>query len=151
MDLNNWISRRSSMDKNTVANHLTDRLMGLINKLSWEKKEKLLNLILEWQQNDQRGDERVPCLIPVDFTTQDRVYRDFIQNLSNGGIFIETREPLSVGEAVSLTFSAPNSHGHFKISGAIIRSDTGGVAVKFSKKLSKYQEEMIKGNQKWKP
>jgi hypothetical protein len=132
------------MDDNGANQSLTDRLIALIHNITDEKKEKLLELLLDWQKNEQRGDDRVPCLIPVDFSTQDRVYRDFIQNFSNGGVFIETRENLAPGEPVSLTFSAPNSQNHFKIVGTILRSENSGVAVKFEKKLSRYQEEIIK-------
>lgn len=132
------------MDDHGANQSLTDRLIALIHNITDEKKEKLLELLLDWQKNEQRGDDRVPCLIPVDFSTQDRVYRDFIQNFSNGGVFIETRENLAPGEPVSLTFSAPNSQNHFKIVGTILRSENSGVAVKFEKKLSRYQEEIIK-------
>jgi Tfp pilus assembly protein PilZ len=134
------------MDNQGMNDSLTNRLIGLIHNISEDKKEQLLELLLEWQKNEQRGDERVPCLIPVDFSTQDRVYRDFIQNFSNGGVFIETRENLAPGQPVSLTFSAPNSQNHFKIVGTILRSEDRGVAVKFEKKLSRYQEEIIKNN-----
>lgn len=132
------------MDDHGANQSLNDRLIALIHNISEEKKEKLLELLLDWQKKEQRGDDRVPCLIPVDFSTQDRVYRDFIQNFSNGGVFIETRENLVPGEPVSLTFSAPNSQNHFKIVGTILRSENSGVAVKFDKKLSRYQEEIIK-------
>jgi Tfp pilus assembly protein PilZ len=132
------------MDEQGTSQNLTDRLIGLIHNISEEKKEQLLQLLLEWQKNEQRGDQRVPCLIPVDFSTQDRVYRDFIQNFSNGGVFIETRENLAPGQPVSLTFSAPNSQNHFKIIGTILRSEDRGVAVQFERKLSRYQEEIIK-------
>jgi hypothetical protein len=134
------------MDNQGTQQNLTDRLIGLIHNISEEKKAQLLELLLEWQKKEQRGDDRVPCLIPVDFSTQDRVYRDFIQNFSNGGVFIETRENLAPGQPVSLTFSAPNSQNHFKIVGTILRSEDKGVAVKFDKKLSPYQEEIIKKN-----
>jgi Tfp pilus assembly protein PilZ len=134
------------MDDQGKHQDLTDRLIGLIHNISEAKKEQLLELLLDWQKKEQRGDGRVPCLIPVDFSTQDRVYRDFIQNFSNGGVFIETRENLAPGEPVSLTFSAPNSQNHFKIVGTILRSEEKGVAVQFDKKLSPYQEEIIKKN-----
>ena len=125
---------------------LTRKLINLIDSISDEKKQQLLNLLIEWRQGDKRGDDRMPCLIPVDFSTQDRVYRDFIQNLSNGGVFIESREPFAKGQSISLTFSAPNSQSHFKITGTIIRSEQKGVAVQFNKKLSKSQEQIIRGH-----
>ncbi len=123
---------------------LDERMLNLIHNLSNEKKQQLLDLLIEWQKKEQRGHSRIPCLIAVDYTTTQRVYRDFIHDLSKGGVFIETREPFQIGEIISLTFSLPNSQSHFKIAGKIIRSEEGGIAVQFDTKLSKYQEEIIK-------
>ncbi len=122
---------------------LTERLTSLINNLSDEKKEQLLELLLEWQRREQRQDERIPCLIAVDYSTSERFYRDFIQDLSNGGVFIETREPLEVGQSLSLTFSIPKTQSNFKITGKIVRTEAHGIAVKFDKKLSGYQKQII--------
>lgn len=123
---------------------LTERLTNLVKNLTEEQQQQLLDLLIEWQQNEQRGDHRIPCLIAVDYSTQDRVYHDFIQDLSKGGVFIETREPFAEGQRLSMTFSVSNDQNHFKISGEIIRTDDQGIAVRFSKKLSPYQEEIIK-------
>ncbi len=122
---------------------LTERLTSLINNLSDEKKEQLLEILLEWQRREQRQDTRIPCLIAVDYSTSERFYRDFIQDLSNGGVFIETREPLQVGQNLSLTFSIPNTQSNFKISGKIVRAEENGIAVQFDKKLSGYQKQII--------
>ncbi len=122
---------------------LTERLISLINNLSDDKKEQLLEILLEWQRREQRQDERIPCLIAVDYSTSERFYRDFIQDLSNGGVFIETREPFQIGQNLSLTFSIPKTRSNFKISGKIVRSEANGIAVKFDKKLSGYQKQII--------
>ena len=123
---------------------LNKRIIHLVNNLSHEKKQLLLDLLIEWQQKEQRDDARIPCLIAVDYSTQKRVYHDFIQDLSKGGVFIETREPFRMGETISLTFSMPNSQKHFKMTGKIVRSADGGVGVQFNTKLTQYQEEIIK-------
>lgn len=133
-----------SEEKADSAN-LMKRITDLIATLSNEKKRMLLETLIEWQQKDQRSDHRITCLIAVDYATQKRAYQDFMQDLSKGGVFIETREPLNIGEAISLTFSVPQSDNHFKIAGKIVRSDDRGVGVEFNTKLSRDQEAVIKG------
>lgn len=123
---------------------VVERIKSLVDNLSEEKKEQLLELLIEWQQTEQREDERIPCLIAVDYADRNRVYHDFIQDLSKGGVFIETREPLAVGERISLTFAMPASQNHFKVSGKIVRVAADGVGIQFENKLSKYQEEIIR-------
>lgn len=124
---------------------LMERITSLVANLSDEKKQMLLDTLIEWQQKEQRSDSRITCLIAVDYATQNRAYRDFMQDLSKGGVFIETREPLHIGETLSLTFTMPKSGNHFKIAGKIVRSDDKGVGVEFDTKLTQYQEEIIKG------
>lgn len=121
-----------------------DQLTDLIKTISDEKKKHLLDLLNEWQKEEKRGDARIPCLISVDYSTKDRVYRDFIQDLSNGGVFIESRDAFSIGQEVAMTFSLPNSQSHFKITGEVVRNEKEGIGVKFAKKLSQYQEQIIK-------
>ena len=123
---------------------LNDRIQNLVENLPEEKKQLLLDLLIEWQQNEQRGDPRIPCLIAVDYSTQKRAYRDFIHGLSVSGLYIETREPFKMGESISLTFTMPGSANHFKITGEIARTDRNGIGVRFNTRLSRYQEEIIR-------
>lgn len=123
---------------------IVERIRHLVDNLTDEKKQLLLDLLLEWQQNERRDDSRIPCLIAVDYADQKRVYHDFIQDLSKGGVFIETREPLKINEAIALTFSMPTSQSHFKVAGKIVRVAEEGIGVQFESKLSRYQEEIIK-------
>jgi len=129
---------------NSGQKTIEERIRSLIENLSEDKKKELLEVLLEWQQVEQRDDERIPCLIPVDYADKKRVYRDFIQDLSKGGVFIETREPLTIGEQISMTFAMPETQNHFKVSGKIVRAAKEGIGIKFDNKLSKYQEEIIR-------
>lgn len=134
------MTSRSSRDNNLK---ITDRIMSLVQNLSDEKKKSLLELLVEWQQKENREYPRISCNFPVDYSTKSRVYHDFIQDLSKGGLFIETRETLVMKEPVSLTFTLPKSGNHFKMTGKIVRVEKHGVAIEFDEKLSKYQEEAI--------
>lgn len=133
-----------ALEENGDGAKLMERITSLVANLSDEKKQMLLETLIEWQQKEQRNDSRLTCMIAVDYATQKRAYRDFMQDLSKGGVYIETREPLNIGEALSLTFTMPKSGSHFKIGGKIVRWDEKGVGVEFDTKLSQYQEEIIK-------
>ena len=122
---------------------LTDRLIQAVTKLSPQRKKMLEALLREWERLDYREDSRIPCFLPVDYSASDRVYQDFINNLSNGGVFIETAASLHTGESLSLIFTVPTLQKSFKISGTIIRKEQDGIGVKFSKKLTPYQTELI--------
>jgi len=122
---------------------MTDRLIQAVTKLSPQRKKMLEELLNEWERLDYREDSRIPCFLPVDYSTTNRVYQDFINNLSNGGVFIETAAALSKGQTISLIFTVPTLQKSFKISGTIVRTEQDGIGVKFSKKLTPYQKELI--------
>ena len=82
------------------------------------------------QIREKREYPREACFMAVDYATQDRAYRDFIQNISRVGVFIETHVPLFVGEKVSLTFTPLNCQTTFKTTGEVVRSSSQGIGVK---------------------
>ena len=134
-DSNHWQGETDEQD-------VTDRLIELIRNIPKNKQEQLLALLNKWDFSGKRKHTRKTCLIAVDYSTPDRFYREFIQNISAGGIYIETREPLSKGEDLSLTFSVPSSEAPIRLTGKIVRTDKSGIAVEFES-ISKYQEEII--------
>jgi Tfp pilus assembly protein PilZ len=93
-------------------------------------------------ENEKRTHKRKPFFMPVDYATRDRVYRDFIKDITKEGVFIETRRPLPAGEEISLTFSFPNLRQNFKIPGGVVRSDKNGIGVKFIFENTHLQETL---------
>jgi len=124
-------------------NKLTERLIRAVAKLSPQRKKMLDELLSEWERLDYREDSRIPCFLPVDYSTNDRVYQDFINNLSKGGVYIETLSPFRVGQLISLIFTLPSVEKTFKVSGTIVRTEQDGIGVKFTKNLTSYQKELI--------
>ncbi len=122
---------------------IVDQLIGIIKNISEEKQIKLLDLIKQWNEQGERHYDRKSCLLAVDYSSQDRFFRDFIQNISAGGLFIETRELFSPGLEIGLTFSIPNSQIPFRVSGEITRTSSNGIAVRFLT-ITRYQEEILK-------
>ena len=85
---------------------------------------------------EKRQHARTIRLVEADFVIQDRAYKGFIFNISDGGAYIETRETFSVGQKLVLAFPSPNSKEHVKKTGEIVRIDKNGIGVKFEPKLS---------------
>jgi len=79
----------------------------------------------------KRRHKRKALFLAIDYTVGDRVMRDFIDDLSIGGVFIETRQRFSIGQAVTMTFSLPRSRRHYKVAGEVIRVERMGIAVRF--------------------
>ena len=132
-----------STDSPEDVDKLTERLIQAVSKLSPQRKKMLDQLLKEWTRMDYREDSRLPCFLPVDYSTRDRVYQDFINNLGQGGVFIETLSPFRSGQSISLTFTIAALQKTFKISGTVVRTEQDGIGVKFNKKLTSYQKELI--------
>ena len=121
---------------------ITARLVELIKNMSEDEQRTLLKDLEERLFEGRRKHVRKPFLMAVDYSTQDHVYKDFIQDISSGGVFIQTHMPFTVGQEVSLTFPLPSFQKHVKVIGEVVRSTPQGVGVKF-KMADKDQEAMI--------
>jgi uncharacterized protein (TIGR02266 family) len=109
-------------------------------------EEEQLNLLKDLEERlfkDRRKHKRKPFFMVVDYSTHDRAYKDYIQNISAGGVFIETRMPLSVGQVISLSFPLPDYQKYIKITGEVVRVSPQGIGVKF-RMVDQEQEAMIK-------
>lgn len=84
----------------------------------------------------QREHMRKDFRMIVDYTIKDQYYRDFIQDISESGVFIRTARSFPLGEEILLTFMSPDQQQPFKIRGKIVRALTEGIGVKFIKESS---------------
>ena len=55
------------------------------------------------EYNDQRGKYRKFCYIPSKFLSNSQTSSVIIRNISKEGAFIETRQPLQIGQEITLT------------------------------------------------
>lgn len=69
---------------------------------------------------DNRGHERVPVQLLVDYRSEGNYLFDFCRDLGAGGVFIETKKPLSHGSVVELTFTLPDSKQTLEAKGRVI-------------------------------
>lgn len=92
---------------------------------------------------DKRQFSRNSCQLIVDYKIQGRaysVYYDYIQDISAGGVFIQTNDKsLTVGQNMQMTFSLPFLGKLMDIACVIVRCTEDGIGIKF--KISpKYQK-----------
>jgi uncharacterized protein (TIGR02266 family) len=132
----------SKSEKTTNENHLTERLMELIKNLPKADQLNLLNELEAWQFEGKRKHHRKPFFMVVDYATKEGAFKDFIQNISAGGVFIETRMPFSVGQEISMTFTLPKFQKPFKVNGKIVRTLPDGIGVAFLME-NQEQEDMV--------
>lgn len=123
-------------DKAGLTGRLKELLRGIspfIDNASENQKRELLRLLKDLRQRERRKYPRKPHTTAVTYATLDRVFKSFVRNIGNGGVFIETSEPLFPGEDVTLSFSFPKDGKPIKIAGEIVWTIVDkGIGVKFT-------------------
>lgn len=93
------------------------------------------------EASERRRTARVPVRIQIQYQTADQFFKDYIQNLSLGGIFIETDSPLSVGTHLRVQFCLPGMQEPISTDGVVVHRlhvgggtnpRKGGMGIKFS-------------------
>lgn len=91
-------------------------------------------------RTERRAQPRVPLHIKIRYETADRFFQDYMRNLSVGGIFIETSNPLKVGTRLRVQFCLPKMDREIVTDGVVVRrvelgrmnASSGGMGVQFS-------------------
>lgn len=105
-------------------------LIKLILNLNEEHKKALLKKGQELLSKEKRA-PRKSCSMTVRYTTFDRVYSDRVKNISQSGVFIETRKPIFVGEEILMEFKVEGVKKPLKIKGEVVHASSRGVGVEF--------------------
>jgi len=122
-------------------NEVRAAIYELINKMSENEMHQLLRDLEKGQIGERRQCERKDFLRIIDYRVGDHYYRDFIQDISETGLFIKTSHTFSVGQTIVMTFISPDQQKPYKINGEIIRVHTDGVGVKF--KIESQVQRMV--------
>ncbi len=122
---------------------LIARFFLLINQLSEADLLSFINRYEEKRFAMLREFPRVPCNIILDLAANGRAINCFAMDISAGGMFVETCEPFTMGQLMSICFSVADAHPALKLSGRVIRQEHGGVGVKYEA-LTSYQLEIMK-------
>ena len=120
-------NRENELSKNEVRTLIFE----IINRMSEAEMHQLLRDLEKGRIGERRQCDRKDFYRMVDYQVGDHYYRDFIQDISETGLFIKTFHTSSVGQKVSLTFMSPDNQKPFKMNGEIVHTHNDGVGVKF--------------------
>jgi CheY-like chemotaxis protein len=91
---------------------------------------------------DHRRFERFDCMMAMDYDHEDWIKHCFLWDISLGGAYIETEQPLSVGAFLVLGLPSPNMENHCKVNARVVRRDKKGMGVCFEN-ISSEQKKVI--------
>lgn len=117
---------------------VTVRLIELILKMSEVDQRNLIreleNIPFQGTRKyagEKRKNPRKKCLIAVNCSSNDVLFTDFIQNINNGGVYIQTGASFYVGQKITMEFSVPKVEDTITARGEVVRLDSQGIGVKF--------------------
>ncbi len=99
--------------------------------------------------DERRLHLRLPCSVPVNRITHKgkliNSYHDTILDISAGGLFVESRVPLPIGEVICLSFTLPRFGDLINLKASVVRQTEGGSGLRFaiSTKYRHFLEKFI--------
>ena len=105
------------------------RITEIVSTMSESELEKFHKKLEEWRA---RKDQSIFAFLWLG----DYFFRDYIKNISAGGLFIETNVPATVGGTVTISFAQSDNKDPIQAEGKINKLDPDGFGVKFNEPLS---------------
>ncbi len=97
---------------------------------------------------ERRRSPRAPVTVRVEYATVDAMFSEFTQNINEGGMFIETEQPLALEDRVRLHFRLPGSTEPIEVTGRVSwvsdgrEDDTPGMGVEFENLTSRARDQI---------
>jgi uncharacterized protein (TIGR02266 family) len=74
---------------------------------------------------ERRRSERAELTVRIDYSTVDEMFSEFTRDINEGGLFIETEKPKTIGTEVTMHFSLPGSEDGIETVGRVVRISAG--------------------------
>jgi len=107
------------------------KLFNLISTLNPEEQRFLLKKVERIVLKEKRTSTRKACRIPVRYHYNERIYNDFIINISRAGCFIETQKPLQIGEKILTDIQLDGDDQPIRIKGEVVNANRLGMGIEF--------------------
>ena len=79
---------------------------------------------------------RVPTFLEIYYHDEEKVYRGYVDDLSEGGLFIKSEKPLPIGSNLDIVFTLPDKSSFIETKGEVVRT---------VEKLIQYNTDVVKG------
>ncbi len=122
---------------------LIARFFLLINQLDEADLLQFMNRYEQKRFAMLREFPRVPCNLSLDLAADGRAINGFALDISAGGMFVESCEPFTMSQTVSICFSLTDDQIPLKVKGRVVRLEHGGIGIKYES-LTSYQIEILK-------
>ncbi|MGD8981431.1 MAG: PilZ domain-containing protein [Desulfobacterales bacterium] len=129
--INKDVSELKTTDTELDGKDIRAIIIKEINCMSDMEIRQFYQEFQERQHDRLRKHDRKNFFMIIDYNVNDQYHRDFIQDISESGVFIKTSQTFSIGQKIQMTFMSPDYQKPFKIKGEIVRTHTDGVGVKF--------------------
>jgi Tfp pilus assembly protein PilZ len=131
------------LERYDIIGRVVERLSSLsLNDLKLVLRSLSENNLDILEAEYERKHDRKKCVITVDYATAGRAFSDYIQDISNSGAFINTKEPFSMGDEIVLVISFKGDQNPFKIPAKVVRQNDRGIGLRFNFQ-SQVQEAII--------
>jgi len=117
--------------KHQKYNIFLAKLFNLIIDLNEEQQQLLLKEIEAKLLKEKRVYLRKAHRIPVRYINNYRIFGGFITNFSQDGCFIETAEPLFVGEEILIDIGLNSKIEENRIKGIVAHVNSLGIGIKY--------------------
>jgi uncharacterized protein (TIGR02266 family) len=97
----------------------------------------ILEMPPEESAMERRKSERAELVVRVHYRTVDDLFSEFVRNINEGGLFVETDSTHENGAAVDLRFQLPGSDEPVRVKGTVVHVSEGtgteppGVGIEF--------------------
>ena len=118
------------------------KLFNLILTLNPEEQRFLLKNVEKLILQEKRASARKVCRIPVRYFYYERVFNNFILNISRNGCFIETQKPLSVREKILMDIQLDGDDQSIRIKGEVAHANRMGMGIEFEEVSSNLLEKL---------
>jgi len=118
------------------------KLFNLILTLNSEEQRFLLKKIEKLILKEKRTSVRKTCRIPVRYYYNERIFNNFIVNISRDGCFIETPRPLPIGEKFLMNIQLDGDAESIRIKGEVANANRMGMGIEFVKVSSNLLEKL---------
>ena len=77
---------------------------------------------METNIRERRKHKRVPARVLIKYGNAEQFFTDYIRNISRGGIFVPTYNPLPAGTHLQISFSLPSWDRLIETEGLVVHS-----------------------------
>jgi hypothetical protein len=128
------ISDDVPIEKDTTTVLLVKKIFEMSEEQQYTLLKQLEDPSFFSNGSGERNNARKSYINTIEFETKGRKCKGVSQDISSGGMFIETVESVAVGNTIILNIPYTDNRQRIRVPAEIVRKDSNGIGVEFLKK-----------------